>query len=401
MIDAKKIQDDFPIFRHHRGLVYLDGAASTQTPDVVVKAMQEYYEHFRSNVHRGIYRLSGEATERYEAARAAVAGYIGAESSRIVFTSGATASLNILAYAIAKTLRTGDNVVLSEMEHHANIVPWQMLSKQYGFEIRYIRLTDALILQEDLPIDEKTKVVSVTYVSNTLGTVNPVPRIMQAAKNVGAIGIVDAAQAIAHMPIDVNMLGCDALVFSGHKMYGPTGIGVLYGTRELLEKLDPVFFGGDMVKMVTFEDATWNDVPYKFEPGTPPVAGALGLAAAVRYLEKAEMKQIQKHEAEITAYALEKLKGLPEVTVLGSPAHRIGIIAFTLSGIHPHDVATVLDEDSIAVRAGHHCTMPLHALLGLPGSVRISIGIYTSREDIDRLVAGLKKTIRLFSPPIK
>lgn len=412
----KPIKNVFPIFVSNPDLVYLDSASTTQTPQIVLDAMSEYYTKYRANIHRGVYTLSGEATELYENARASVAKFIGSDADEIVFTSGTTHGLNMLAQTLGRELKAGDNVVLTRMEHHANLIPWQEMSRRYGFEVRFIELTIDFRLQtSDLPIDKNTKIVSFALVSNTLGTINPAHEIIEAAQKVGATTIIDAAQAVPHMPIDVKLLDCDFLVFSGHKMYGPTGIGVLYGKRERLEAMPPFFFGGDMIKEVTYEKATWHDVPWKFEAGTPNIAGAIGLASAVQFIEKIGFREIQKHERELTEYALVELHKIKELKIIGlesnlSPANRphptspgsggdvgrLGVISFTLANIHPHDIASILDQRNIAVRAGHHCTKPLMQYLGISGTTRASFGLYNSKEDVDRLVAGVQAVLTLF-----
>ncbi len=449
------IKKDFPIFAAYPKLVYLDNASTTQTPQVVLDAMNNYYTKYRANIHRGVYKLSGEATEMYEGARQVAADFLGARFEEIVFTSGATQGLNMLAQSLCSQIwvgspgetprvKPGDNVVLSRMEHHANLIPWVEMSRRYGFEVRWIELTSDFRLQtSDLPIDEQTKIVSFTLVSNTLGTINPAKEIIARAKKVGATTIVDAAQAVAHMLIDVRRLDVDFLVFSGHKMYGPTGIGVLYGKKERLEMIDPAFFGGDMIKEVTFEKATWNDFPWKFEAGTPNIAGAIGLAAAIQYLERIGWQDILEHEAGILIYTLQELQKIEGLNMIGpsfdfspyqgerggvfeatqisakkellenlaqgikrphltSPhrggtLNRVGVISFTLDRVHPHDIASILDtEYNIAVRAGHHCTMPLMQYLGIHGTTRASFGIYSSKEDVDRLCNGIREAKKIF-----
>lgn len=400
---VERVKGDFPIFQNHPQLVYLDNASTTQTPQVVMDAMNAYYSRHRANIHRGVYQLSSEATELYESARKVVANFIGADFEEIVFTSGTTHGLNLLAQTLCRDLKVGDNVVITRMEHHANLIPWQEMARWRGFEIRFVELEnyELRIHNQELSkiIDENTKVVSVTHISNTLGTVNPVKEIVAKAKRVGAVTIVDAAQSVAHMPIDVRDIDCDFLVFSGHKLYGPTGIGILYGKRERLEALPPFLFGGDMIREVTFEKATWNDVPWKFESGTPNIAGAIGLAAAIQYVKKIGLKDIGSHEAELTAYALEQLGKISGLQIIGPSTNRIGVISFTIDGIHPHDVASILDnKHHVALRAGHHCTMPLMQYLGIHGTTRISLGFYNTKKDVDTLTCGLTKVRDVFVP---
>lgn len=399
----KDIHGQFDIFKQDPGLVYLDNASSTQTPRVVLDSMNEYYTQYRANVHRGLYKLSDEATQAYEGARAVIAEYINAQSEEIVFTSGTTHGLNILAYGLGRKLGKGDAVVLTQMEHHANLVPWQEMARQYGFELRFIPL-DTGTYRLDLGkakslIDKSVKIISFTVASNTLGTVNPLAEILERSRTVGAVSIIDAAQAVAHVPIDAAALDFDFAVFSGHKMYGPTGIGVLYGKSKSLSILDPFIFGGDMIREVTYERASWAEAPAKFEAGTPNIAGAIGLKAAVTYIQELGWDYIQTHEKELTEYALNRLAGIDGLQIIGpsSGEERIGVISFTLKGLHSHDVADILDKHHVAVRSGHHCSMPLMKLLGLNGTVRVSMGIYNTKDDIDHLVEGIKDAIRRFS----
>jgi cysteine desulfurase/selenocysteine lyase len=395
------IKKHFPIFQNHPDLVYLDSASTTQTPQVVLDAMNSYYTNYRANIHRGVYKLSAEATEMYESARKVVAKFINAQFEEIIFTSGSTQGLNMLAGTLGSRLKSGDNVVLTRMEHHANLIPWQEASKRYGFDIRWIELEnyELRIRNQELAkaIDEHTKIVSVVHVSNTLGTVNPIENIIAQAKKVGAITIIDAAQSVAHMPIDVKKIDCDFLVFSGHKMYGPTGVGVVYGKRERLETLEPYMFGGDMIKEVTFEKATWHDIPWKFEAGTPNIAGAIGLAAAVQFIGSIGFDKIQENERKLNLYALEELRKISGLEIIGPQENRVGVISFALNSIHSHDIATILDQNNVAVRAGHHCTMPLMQYLGLSGTTRASFGMYNTMEDVDRLMSGIKEVQKIFS----
>lgn len=395
------IKKHFPIFQNHPDLVYLDSASTTQTPQVVLDAMNSYYTNYRANIHRGVYKLSAEATEMYESARKVVAKFINAQFEEIIFTSGSTQGLNMLAGTLGSRLKSGDNVVLTRMEHHANLIPWQEASKRYGFDVRWIELEnyELRIRNQELAkaIDEHTKIVSFVHVSNTLGTVNPIENIIAQAKKVGAITIIDAAQSVAHMPIDVKKIDCDFLVFSGHKMYGPTGVGVVYGKRERLETLEPYMFGGDMIKEVTFEKATWHDIPWKFEAGTPNIAGAIGLAAAVQFIESIGFDKIQENERKLNLYALEELRKISGLEIIGPQENRVGVISFALNSIHSHDIATILDQNNVAVRAGHHCTMPLMQYLGLSGTTRASFGMYNTMEDVDRLMSGIKEVQKIFS----
>lgn len=395
-----KIKKDFAIFKSQKKLAYLDNAATSLTPDSVVEAMDEYYEKYNSNIHRGVYKLAQIADQNYEGARKKIAQFLNADTSEVIFTSGATHGLNIVASGLSKNLGKGDVVVLSRMEHHGNLVPWQEASRRQGFTIKFIELGSDY--QLDLKsaakiIDKKCKVVSLIYVSNTLGTINPVAKIISLAKQAGAVTILDAAQAVSHLPIDVKKLDCDFLAFSGHKMFGPTGIGILYGKKSLLEKMEPFSFGGDMISTVSYEKSTWNELPYKFEAGTPNIAGAIGLGAAVDYIKKIGYKNISAHENALTKYALAKLSAIPGVKIIGPKTSRVGVISFTVEGIHPHDLASILDGEGVAVRAGHHCTMPLMKLLGVKATARASFAIYNDRKDVDKLIDGVKKAIKIFA----
>jgi cysteine desulfurase/selenocysteine lyase len=391
------IKNHFPIFKNHPKLVYLDNASTAQTPQIVLDAMSEHYTTNRANIHRGIYNLSTEATKKYEEARNKIAEFINAEPDEIIFTSGTTHGLNLLAYSLQ--FSKGDNIVLTRLEHHANLIPWQTVAKCTGAELRFIELTPEheIDLQSAKKlIDKNTKLVSFTALSNTLGTKVNVETIVHHAKKVNAITIVDAAQLVSHQPIDVKKLDCDFLVFSGHKMYGPTGIGVLYGKKDLLEKLDPFFYGGDMVNEVSNETATWADVPQKFEGGTPNIAAAIGLGAAVDFIQEIEWETIQKNERELVEYLFSKLPKF--VNIIGSNlnSERSGIISFTIDGVHPHDIAEILNRHNIAIRAGHHCTMPLMKHLGISGTARVSLGLYNTKEDIDKLIIALEEVKNIF-----
>jgi len=398
--DVKK---QFSIFANHEDVVYLDNAASTQTPDVVLEAMHTYYTQYRANIHRGLYTFSDIATERYEEARAKVADFVGADTDEIIFTSGVTHGCNILAASLCKNFGPGDNVVLTEMEHHANLVPWLVMGKQYGFELRFIPVVDYKLdmIAAARLIDEHTKVVSFTAISNAIGTINPIDEIIKYAQAVGAATIVDYAQAIASHALDVKKVRCDFLVFSGHKMYGPTGIGVLYGKKERLKMLDPFVYGGGMIREVSLNTASWADAPAKFEGGTPNIAGAIGLGAAVDFLHNIGMEKIEKHRIDVAGYLVEELSKVVEITGRVEEVERSGVVSFMVSDAHPHDVADILNTHAIAVRAGHHCAMPLMKILGISGTVRASIGIYNSKEDIDALVQGIKKVHKIFGEKLK
>jgi len=424
----ENIRSQFPVFQNHPTLVYLDNAASTQTPQMVLDAMDDYYKNYRANIHRGLYDLSAEATEAYENARAKVAGFINAKAEEIIFTSGTTQGLNMLAKSLGENLQAGDNIVLTRYEHHANLIPWQELARKKGVELRFMDIKHGMQAQDgdevvfslmkgktptsefdgtfevDLDsaqklIDEKTKIVSFGLVSNTLGTIAPAKQIISLAKKYNAITIIDAAQAMAHIPLDMTQLDSDFLVFSGHKMYGPTGIGVLYGKKERLESLEPSVFGGDMIKEVTYENATWADAPMKFEAGTPNIAGAIGLCSAVEFIESVGFLKIIEHEVNLTEKLFTELKKIEWLKIVGPKfgESRIGVVSFVLDGVHPHDVSEILNRDHICIRAGHHCTMPLMNYLGLPGTNRISLGVYNTKEDIDRCIEALKKVQIIFN----
>ena len=406
-LDIAAIRADFPILNQevHPGkrLVFLDSAASSQKPRQVIEAMRRYYEHDHANVHRGIHVLSERATAAYEGARDKVRAFINARSSReIIFTRNTTESINLVAHSWGRAnLRPGDVVVLSEMEHHSNIVPWQILAEQIGFRLRYIPITDEGLLDLDayaaLLRDEPVKLVSVMHVSNVLGTVNPVKEMIAQAHAAGALFMVDGAQSVPHLAVDVQALDVDFLAFSGHKMAGPTGIGVLYGKRALLEAMPPFLGGGEMIKKVTLEGSTWNDLPHKFEAGTPAIAQAVGLGAAVDYLSALGMDNILAHEKIVVDYALDRLSEIPGLKLYGPGAeHRNGVAAFTLQDVHAHDVAQLLDAEGVAVRAGHHCAMPLHKRLGVVATARASFYVYNTRDEVDALVEAIYNARRVF-----
>jgi cysteine desulfurase / selenocysteine lyase len=406
-LDVQRIRADFPYLEelvNGRPVAFLDSAASTQKPRPVLDGMRDFYEHRYANVHRGVYRLAERATEGYEGAREKVRAFVNAPSTReIVFTRSATESLNLVAYAWGvDNLGPGDVVVITELEHHSNFVPWQFIANRTGASFRHIPIDDAGELQLDA-LDEiaasgTVKVVANNLVSNSLGTINPIEQLSAWAHEQGAIMVVDAAQAAPHRPLDVQALGCDFLAFTGHKMCGPSGIGVLWGRRELLERMSPFELGGEMIRKVTVERTTWNDVPHKFEAGTPPIAQAVGLGAAVDYLTEVGLEAVERHEAELTAYAWGRLAEVPGLTLYGPPPERrAGIVSFNLDGIHPHDVAQVVDSEGVAVRAGHHCNQPLMTSLGVDATTRASFYLYTLPEEIDRLVDGLQRARKLFS----
>jgi cysteine desulfurase / selenocysteine lyase len=405
--NVEAVRADFPILHqeHHADvpLVFLDNAASSQKPVQVIEAMNAYYRGYHANVHRGIHKLSEAATAAYEEARNKVQRFIHARSRReIIFTRGTTEGINLVAQTWGRAnLKAGDVVVSTVMEHHSNIVPWQILAAEKGFTIEYIPVLpdgtlDLEVLRgwlNALPV----KLVTMMHASNVLGTVNPVADVAQMAHEAGALLLVDAAQSIPHMPLDVQALDCDWLVFSGHKMAGPTGIGVLYGKRDLLEAMPPWMGGGDMISTVTLAGSTWNELPYKFEAGTPAIAEVIGLGAACDYLSALGMDKIHQHEQAITAYALERLAEIPGLTVYGQAAQRGAVTAFTLDGIHAHDVAQMLDAEGVAVRAGHHCAMPLHTYLNVPATARASFYLYNTTQEVDALVAALYRAKTTFA----
>ncbi len=402
MLDPHAVKKDFPIFETYPQLVYLDSGATSQKPQVVLEAMDAFQRQTNANPHRGIYQLAEAATAAYEQARATVAKLLGAAPEQLIWTRNATEAINLVARSWgAANLGPNDTIVLTVMEHHSNIVPWQLLQKEKGFRIEYLPITKVGRLDLEAArrsIKPGVKLVSVAHMSNMLGVVNPVRELIELAHNVGAIVVVDGAQAAAHLPVNFTELGADFYAFSGHKMLGPFGIGGLLAKRELLESMPPYQGGGDMIQEVTLEGATWNDVPLKFEAGTPNAVGAVGLAAAVDYLSKLGLENVWRHEHDLAVQALEKMQALKGVTTYGPAGDdRGGVVTFTIEGVHPHDIASLLDEQGIAVRAGHHCAQPLHAALGIPSSARASFGVYSTRGDIDAFVSALKKIIEVFA----
>lgn len=404
--DAKKIRADFPVLNqivNDEPLIYLDNAATTQKPQAVLDVLNHYYLHDNANVHRGVHTLAERATAEFEAARKKVQQFIHANSNKeIIFTKGTTDSLNIIAQSYGEFIQAGDEIVISKMEHHANLIPWQQLAKRKQAVLRYIPLTADGHLDVQAAktiINEKTAIVALAQVSNVLGTVNPVKEITQLAHQHQAIMVVDGAQAVAHMPVDVQELDCDFYCFSGHKMCGPTGIGVLYGKQALLEKMEPVAFGGEMIDFVDLYESTWTDLPWKFEPGTPNIAGAIGLGAAIDYLENVGMQTIHEYEQAIVAELLPKLQQIDGLTIYGpqNPAEHTAVIAFNLDHLHPHDVASALDMQGIAVRAGHHCAQPLIKELGCFATARASFYFYNTKEEADQLVAAILATKEFFA----
>ncbi|MGH2313353.1 cysteine desulfurase [Streptococcus uberis] len=405
MINSQELKKDFPILDqlvHDEGYTYLDNAATTQKPKQVLDRIRRYYDYDNANVHRGVHTLAERATRDYEASREKVANFINANSSKeIVFTRGTTTSLNWVAQFAKQILRPGDEVLISIMEHHANLIPWQEVCRQTGASLIYAYLKEGTLDLDDFKakVTSKTRFVCMAHVSNVLGCVNPIQEITAIAHGVGAYMVVDGAQSVPHMAVDVQALNCDFLAFSGHKMLGPTGIGVLYGKEEVLNLMDPVEFGGEMIDFVYEQEASWKSLPWKLEAGTPNIAGAIGLAAAIDYLESLGMSAIQNHERELVSYILPKLQAIDGLKLYGpgNPMDQTGVLSFNLDGLHPHDVATALDYEGIAVRAGHHCAQPLLRHLGISAAVRASFYIYNTKEDCDRLVEAILKTKEFFS----
>jgi len=398
-LDVAAVRKDFPILQrlvHGKPLVYFDNGATTQKPKVVIETEERYYETYNSNVHRGVHHLSQVATDAFEKARNIVTGYINApDNSQVIFTKGTTDGINLVASGFSRRfLQAGDTVIISAMEHHSNIVPWQMACEDNGATLKVIPINDKGELLMDAfeaMLDDTVKIVAVTYVSNTLGTINPVEDIIRLAHARNIPVLIDAAQAIQHITIDVQALQPDFLVFSGHKIYGPTGTGVLYGSEEWLNKLPPYQGGGEMIKTVTFEKTTYNVLPHKFEAGTPNIAGVIGLGAAIEYLQQTGIPAIQQWEEELMSYAMQQLRQVEGIRFIGDAAHRSGAISFLVHNIHPFDMGELLDQQGIAVRTGHHCTEPLMNRFNIPGTVRASLSFYNTMEEIDKLVAGVKR----------
>lgn len=398
-MDIEAIRKDFPILDtkvYGKRLVYLDNGATTQKPTAVLEALDHYYKTYNSNVHRGVHLLSQQATDAFEAARTKVAAFINAKHTyEVIFTKGTTDGINLIASCFGRGfLKAGDSILISAMEHHSNIVPWQMICEEKGATVKVIPMNEDGVLQMDqLPalLDDTVKLVACTYVSNSLGTVNPVREIIKQAHSKGIPVLLDGAQAVQHIPVDVQELDVDFLVFSSHKLYGPTGVGILYGKEEWLNKLPPYQGGGDMIKTVTFAKTTYNDLPFKFEAGTPDMSGAVGLAAAIDYVTAIGLDNIQKEEQELLAYALERLTAIEGLRLVGKSAERSGVISFLYKNTHPFDVGELLDKQGIAVRTGHHCCQPVMDFLGIPGTARASFAFYNTKEEVDILVAALKK----------
>ena len=403
--NIRKVRKDFPILEnikpYGKPLIFFDNAASTQKPLKVIETLKDYYENTHSNIHRGIYMLSQKASDLYDEAREKVRKFINAKhTEEIIFVRGSTEGMNLIAHSFGETfLQDGDEIIISRMEHHANIVPWYLLKQRKKITIKVLEINPEGTLKiEELEklITPKTKLISITHVSNTLGTINPVKEIIAIAKKHNLYTIVDGAQAIAHLPVDVQDLGCDFYVFSGHKIYAPTGIGAVYGKKELLQKMIPYQGGGDMIKFVTFEKIIFNDLPFKFEAGTPNIAGAIGLGAALDYLNEIGFYEALQYEEELGKYFYEKLLEIPEVNILGQAEKRVPVFSFVIDGVHPHDIASFFDAEGIAIRTGHHCTQPLMQFYKVPATSRASISFYNTYEEIDYFIKVLKDVIKFF-----
>ena len=403
--DVQRIRNDFPILKqeiHGRPLVYLDSAATTQKPQVVIEAINRYYTEQNANVHRGVYHLSQLATREYEDARVKIQHLINAgETHEIIFTRSTTEGINLVANSYGrKFIHENDEIVISAMEHHSNIVPWQMLTEQTGAKLRVIPINDdgELLIEEfEKILNPRVKLVAVAHISNALGTINPVKRIIELAHSIDAPVLLDGAQGAPHMPVDVRDLDCDFYTFSGHKLYGPTGIGVLYGKSELLDAMPPFQGGGDMIASVTFEKTTYNVLPAKFEAGTPHIEGAIVLGVAADYLESIGLENISTYEHDLLNYATEVIGAIPGVKIIGTAREKTGVLSFTLKDIHPHDIGTILDQEGIAIRAGHHCAQPVMKRFGIPATARASFAFYNTREEVDALAEGIHKAIEIFS----
>jgi cysteine desulfurase/selenocysteine lyase len=403
--DVDAVRADFPILRRQirgRRLAYLDNAATTQKPQVVLDALMGYYTTSNANVHRGVHLLSELATEAHEAAREKVRAFFNARSvAEIIFTRNSTEGLNLVAHAFGRwRVQAGDEVVISAMEHHSNIVPWQLLCEERGAHLRVAPINDAgeLILEAlDGLLGPRTKLLSVTHMSNALGTINPIAEIVRMAHDRGVPVLVDGSQAAYHMPVDVQALDCDFYVATGHKLYGPTGIGVLYGRQALLEEMPPFLGGGDMIRSVTFEKSTWNDLPFKFEAGTPDIAGAIGLGAALDYMSAVGLDRVSRHERDLLEYATASLAEIPGARIIGTARNKASILSFVLEGVHPHDIGTIVDQEGVAIRTGHHCAQPVMERFGVPATARASFAMYNTREDVDALMGALRRVLSVFA----
>ena len=404
LFNIESIRKDFPILDQEINgspLIYFDNAASTQKPTAVINAIKSYYENDHSNVHRGVHSLSIRATELYEASRKKVTDYINANNSNeIIFTKGTTDSINLVAHSLTNSIKESDEIVITTMEHHSNIVPWQELCKRTGASLKIAPIDhngELMIEELEKLLCKNTKILALTHTSNTLGTINPIKEIITMAHHLNIKVLIDGAQAIGHQNIDVQDLDCDFYAFSGHKLYGPTGIGVLYGKEELLNELDPYQFGGEMILKVTFDETTYNSLPYKFEAGTPNMAGAIGLEKAIGYLESVNLNACVKQEEAVTEYALKQLKDFSNIKLIGNSDNRSSIISFTIENIHPHDIGTILNQKGIAMRTGHHCTMPLMDFYNIPGTIRASFSFYNTENEVDDMVAALQTACEMLA----
>lgn len=401
-LSPQHIRKDFPLFSGDRPLIYLDNAATTQKPQSVIDSITNYYNSSNANIHRGAYTLAMKATNAYEAARVKIQQFINAQSEKeIIFTRGTTEAMNLLVTGFARPrLQSGDNLVISGMEHHSNLIPWQMLCQEKGAELRVIPMNEKgeldLAVYEQL-LDDRTQLVSVVHISNSLGTINPVEEMIHLAHKKGIPVAVDGAQSVAHQTIDVQKMGCDFFAFSGHKLFGPTGIGALYGKKELLDAMTPYQYGGEMIRTVTYETTTFNQLPYKFEAGTPNIAGAIGLGAAIDYVNEMGMENIQSYTSDLLEYATGKILSVNGLRIIGEAKAKSSIISFTLDPVHPHDIGTILNESNIAIRTGHHCTQTVMQAFKIPGTARASMTIYNTREEIDQLVVALGEVKKIFA----
>ena len=402
MLDVKNIKNDFPIFKSkEKNFIYLDSASTSQKPQSVIDSVSSYYDSYSANIHRALYEIGEKATDKYESVREKVKQFMNVpDSHSIIFSSGTTESINLIAYAWGtKNLNKDDHILITEMEHHSNLIPWQLLSSRSNASLDYILLNnDGTLELESLEkkILSKTKIISVSHQSNVFGTINPINKIIDEAKKVGAITVIDGAQAVPHMKVDIENLGCDFYAFSGHKMLGPTGVGVLIGRKTILEKMDPFMGGGEMINTVTMEKSTWNDVPWKFEAGTPNIAQVIGLGAAIDYIEKIGIENIHQHEQALLKYGLDILSQNENIVLYGNPEIRGAVIPFNVKNVHPHDLAKFLDTDGICIRAGHHCTQPIMNRLGINATARASFYIYNTKNDIEKLGDSIKKTADIF-----
>ncbi len=402
MLDVKNIKNDFPIFKSkEKNFIYLDSASTSQKPQSVIDSVSSYYDSYSANIHRALYEIGEKATDKYESVSEKVRQFMNVpDSHSIIFSSGTTESINLIAYAWGtKNLNNDDHILITEMEHHSNLIPWQLLSSRSNASLDYILLNnDGTLELESLEkkILSKTKIISVSHQSNVFGTINPINKIIDEAKKVGAITVIDGAQAVPHMKVDIENLGCDFYAFSGHKMLGPTGVGVLIGRKTILEKMDPFMGGGEMINTVTMEKSTWNDVPWKFEAGTPNIAQVIGLGAAIDYIEKIGIENIHQHEQGLLKYGLDILSQNENIVLYGNPEIRGAVIPFNVKNVHPHDLAKFLDTDGICIRAGHHCTQPIMNRLGINATARASFYIYNTKNDIEKLAESIKKTADIF-----